>query len=154
MRPTQEDLDNYVNSTCHAQSEFDAGVHVCGQPKGHTGKHKCASITCPTDWGHDWDNTYSKWKFSIRDGVFGHITSPIRSRWIAWDAPWTEDVKAYDCPMRFNYYGKKWCWQFGAKSQRYDWKNDRFADWREDSSWRRFVVYPSNCRERFEASQK
>mgnify|MGYP000399452962 CR=1 FL=1 len=87
---------------------------------------------------------YSKWKFSFKEGVWGHVTSPPSGRWLVWDAPWTEDVRAYGCPQRFKYFGKKWHWSIGAKTQCYDWKRSVWS-----REWKRFVVSPANHKERF-----
>lgn len=82
-----------------------------------------------------------KWQCSVKDIViFGRIPNhhtDVGSRWIIWDAPWTEDVREYECPMRITYFGKKFCWSFGARSQYYDWKRRKWTD-----EWKRFVVYP------------
>lgn len=92
----------------------------------------------------------SYWKWSIREGTFGHVSYPdsTRTRWVCWDAPWTEDVRLYDCPQRFNYYGRKWIWHFGAQSQRWDKTTGMFMDWKRPDAWRRFVIYPANHSER------
>lgn len=149
----QKEFEEWVDNSCLAESPFGAPIHLCGESKDHVGRHRCAAPKCKAVWRND-AASFDKWWFNLREGIFGHVTSPPRSRWIVWDHPFSPDVRDYGAPQRFNYYGKKWCWSFGAKKQIYDWDNDRFADWQNEKNWKRFVVWPADYRERFERQYK
>lgn len=90
------------------------------------------------------------WKFSL--GYQGVTLGKVGTRWVHWDAPWTEDVIEFDCPMRFVYHGKKISWSLGATHQKYNWFGGHWSEVKVEN-WKRFVIYPANDRERFKREE-
>lgn len=90
------------------------------------------------------------WKFSWREGTFGHLYT----RWFSHTLWWTDEYKEFSnikvdgrnlgIPVRINYFGKKICWSLGNKSQVWSWKKNIWTD-----KWRWFILWPTDYRERW-----